>query len=55
MKTSRQKDLLVFPGIAEEGDYAASAYSSVSILHLVVLVVQYQHILQSVTITILYN
>lgn len=38
MKTSRQKDLLVFHGITEEGDYAASAYSSLSILHLVVLV-----------------
>jgi hypothetical protein len=38
MKTSRQKDLLVFHGITEEGDYVASAYSSLSILHLVVFV-----------------
>ena len=39
MKTSRQNDLLVFHGITEEGDYAASAYSSsLPILHLVVLV-----------------
>jgi hypothetical protein len=39
MKTSRQRDLLVFHGITEEGDYAASAYSSsLSILHLVVFV-----------------
>jgi len=38
MKTIRQNDLLVFHGITEEGDYTASPYSSLSILHLVVLV-----------------
>lgn len=38
MRTSRQKDLLVFHGITEVGDYAASPYSSLSILRLVVFV-----------------